>query len=283
MALLGKLLGVMVGLVVLGLAFAVLERFWPSVRRKGGIFRRGMQTDLGWFFFQPTFGKLFTSVLVFGSIMSLAFVFTSPFSRDELRSGRDGIVSGLPLGVQFLLFLAMADVIGYWSHRAFHRLGVLWKFHAVHHSSTNLDWLSSARVHPINDVANNVLLAAPLLFLGFAPAAFAAYVPFLTLYAIMLHANVSWTFGPLRKVIASPTYHRWHHSAEAEALNKNFSGLLPCVDIVFGTFYMPKGVQPREFGVVDQAVPDGFFGQMAHPFRRPKENAAGGTVPAATA
>jgi sterol desaturase/sphingolipid hydroxylase (fatty acid hydroxylase superfamily) len=210
-------------------------------------------------------------------------VFTSPFSRDELRSGRDGIVSGLPLGVQFLLFLAMADVIGYWSHRAFHRLAVLWKFHAVHHSSTNLDWLSSARVHPINDVANNVLLAAPLLFLGFAPAAFAAYVPFLTLYTIMLHANVSWTFGRLGKVIASPTYHRWHHSAEAEALNKNFSGLLPCIDILFGTFYMPKGVQPTEFGVVDQAVPDGFFGQMAHPFRRQKDAAPSSAAPAMTA
>ena len=85
MALVAKLAGVMVGLVVLGVVFAVLERFWPSVRRKGGIFRRGMKTDLGWFFFQPTFGKLFTSVLVFASIMSLAFVFTSPFSRDELR------------------------------------------------------------------------------------------------------------------------------------------------------------------------------------------------------
>jgi sterol desaturase/sphingolipid hydroxylase (fatty acid hydroxylase superfamily) len=96
----------------------------------------------------------------------------------------------------------------------------------------------------------------------------AAYLPFLTLYAIFIHANVNWDFGPLRYVIATPAFHRWHHSAEADAINKNFSGLLPVCDIVFGTFYMPRGQRPIVFGVSDQQVPRGFWGQLTYPLHR---------------
>ena len=35
-------------------------------------------------------------------------------------------------------------------HRLLHR-PLLWRFHAVHHSSTQVDWLSAVRVHPVND------------------------------------------------------------------------------------------------------------------------------------
>ncbi|HEX5369098.1 MAG TPA: hypothetical protein VFY10_06750 [Dehalococcoidia bacterium] len=64
-------------------------------------------------------------------------------------------------------------------------------------------------------------------------------------------------------------YHRWHHSAEREAINKNFSGLFPFVDGLFGTLYFPKGRQPTTFGVADQPVPAGFLPQLVYPFRSP--------------
>ncbi len=106
------------------------------------------------------------------------------------------------------------------------------------------------------------------MLLGFAPAALAAYLPFLTLYAIMLHANVDWSFGPLRNVIASPAYHRWHHAAEAQALNKNFSGLFPFYDRLFGTHYLPRGTKAAGFGIISGEVPPrGFVGQMLYPFK----------------
>ena len=83
----------------------------------------------------------------------------------------------------------------------------------------------------------------------------------------MLHTNVSWSFGPLRSVIASPAFHRWHHSAEAEALDKNFAGLLPVYDWLFGTLYFPKDKLASNFGVNGEPVPAGFLGQMLYPFR----------------
>jgi sterol desaturase/sphingolipid hydroxylase (fatty acid hydroxylase superfamily) len=65
----------------------------------------------------------------------------------------------------------------------------------------------------------------------------------------------------------SPRFHRWHHTDETEARDKNFAGLLPLWDILFGTYYMPKGRRPFHFGT-STPVPAGLFGQLAFPFRR---------------
>lgn len=266
-AILGFILPLVIGFVALAVAFAVVEHFWPAIRGQRRL-RRGWKADLAWFAWQPTFGRLISGILVFVSIMSVGALIMSPIPADELRglTPRETWITSLPLLAQVGMVLLLGDLLGYWQHRAFHQIGTLWRFHSIHHSSTNLDWLSSARVHPINDVVANIVTALPLLFLGFGIGAFAAYIPVLTLYALMLHANVSWTFGPLRHVIASPTYHRWHHTSEEQGLNKNFAGLFPWIDRLFGTLYLPKGVQPAEFGVAGETIPEGFFGQMKYPF-----------------
>lgn len=269
MALLGTFAVVSIGFFAFALGFGAIEHFWPSIRGQKRL-RRGWKTDMAWFIWQPTLGKLFSGVVVFASIMSLGALIMSPIPTAELQglSPRETWVTGLPIVFQLAGVLLLGDFLGYWQHRAFHRLGPLWKFHAIHHSSKNLDWLSSVRVHPINDVLSNIVTALPILFLGFSPVAFAAYIPLLTLYAIMLHANVSWGFGPLRNVIASPRYHRWHHTSEEQGLDKNFAGLFPWIDGLMGTLYMPKGVQPTEFGVTGEEIPESWFAQMKYPFKR---------------
>ena len=70
---------------------------------------------------------------------------------------------------------------------------------------------------------------------------------------------------PLRSVIATPVFHRWHHSKDPAAIDKNFAGLLPLWDILFGTYYMPKDRLPQDFGATEP-VPTGYFGQLWHPF-----------------
>ena len=269
MGLLSVFVPVIIGFGILAAVFAVVERFWPSIRGQRRL-RNGWRTDMAWFVWQPTLGKLLSGVIVFVSIMSVGVLIMSPIPSEELRglTPRETWLTRLPILAQLGMVLLIGEFLGYWQHRAFHTIGTLWKFHSIHHSSTQVDWLSSVRVHPINDVASNTVTAIPLLFIGFSPVAFAAYVPVLTLYAIMLHANVSWTFGPLRHFIASPTYHRWHHTSEEQGLDKNFAGLFPWYDRVFGTLYLPNGQQPKEFGVTGAAIPEGFFGQMKYPFRR---------------
>ena len=198
--------------------------------------------------------------------MPLLLLLGRELDAKNLAAGYGPVVA-LPAWLQVVLIVVLGDFIGYWVHRAFHSRR-LWKFHAVHHSSKDLDWLSSLRLHPVNDIVSRICQAVPFVLLGFSPLVVAAYLPFLTFYAILLHANVSWTYGPLRQVFASPTFHRWHHANEEEALDKNFAGLFPEFDRLFGTLYLPDGLRPTTFGVRGNPVPEHFWGQLTYPFRR---------------
>lgn len=262
------LLVLALGLVVLFGVFSVVEWRWPSIRGQRR-FRRGFGTDVAWFFFDGTLAKPFTVVGVITGAILVALVLGVRPDADGLRSlaGRDTLVTRQPEWLQAVQLLVLFDLTGYWSHRWFHRRAFLWKFHAVHHSSEELDWLSSVRVHPVNEIGQRLAQAVPLLLLGYDPALVAAYVPLFTVYAIGLHANVTWGFGPLRYVIASPLYHRWHHTSEPEGLDRNFAGLFPWIDILFGTLYLPRDRQPTQFGVLGEPVPDGLHRQLAYPFR----------------
>jgi hypothetical protein len=44
------------------------------------------------------------------------------------------------------------------------------------------------------------------------------------------------------------------------------------LDLVFGTFHMPRGELPADFGA--EGVPEHFLGQMVYPFRALAEDVA---------
>src|SRR5262249_23131412 len=156
-------------------------------------------------------------------------------------------------------------LLQYGIHRVFHSR-FAWKFHAIHHSPKVLDWLSTVRFHPVNSALAFVLPDVIVLLLGFAPDAVFLLAPFNAVYSGMVHANLNWTFGPFRYVLASPVFHRWHHTTKEEGLNKNFAATFPFIDLLFGTYYMPADRIPEQFGNGEPGFPEGFWGQLLHPF-----------------
>ena len=263
-----SLTGIVISFVVLGIVFYAIERLFPAIRNQP-IRRKGFSVDVIYWLFTPLVTRGITRAVTLFCVAAIALLMghkPGPELGAKIAGGF-GPVAAQPLWLIALEMLVLGDFIGYRTHRAFHRRP-LWKFHAVHHSSEQLDWLSSVRLHPVNDVLSRISQVVVLMLLGFPLTALAAYVPFLTLYAIMLHANVSWDYGPLRRVIASPRFHRWHHTSQEEGRDRNFAGLLPLWDVLFGTYYMPAGKQPQHFGVADIDMPQAFFGQMMFPFRR---------------
>ena len=253
----------LIAVLVLGLGFYLIERVMGA-RRRPGFFRPGMLTDATYFFTVELF-KQASRFLLIGPFILL--VVGGVTTAEALKSGPYqgfGPVAAQPRWLQAIEIYLLVDFMDYWLHRLFHT-GAWWPFHAVHHSSEDLDWLSAVRVHPVNEAVNKIAPAVPLLFLGFDPTVTAGVAGFLTLYAIFLHADVDWDFGPLRSVISTPVFHRWHHSKDPQAIDKNFAGLLPLWDILFGTYYMPRDRMPCDFGVPEK-VPAGFFGQLCHPF-----------------
>ncbi len=257
--------GVGVGLLVLLALFRLLEWLRPASQRLP-LLRRGFWTDVAYFFFSPLVSRTLTAVAVAIALVPLALAIYGKVDRNLILHGY-GPASRLPAWAQVLAILGITEVAGYWMHRAFHAVPWLWRFHAIHHSSVDLDWLSATRLHPGNDAVMKIVAAAPVVALGFSPAAIGATMPLLTLLAIGVHAHLDWDFGPLRAVIVSPRFHRWHHSDAASARDRNFAGLLPVLDILFGTWYMPRDARPTSFGV-DLPVPEGLPAQLVFPFRR---------------
>jgi sterol desaturase/sphingolipid hydroxylase (fatty acid hydroxylase superfamily) len=261
------LISVTIGLMVLSGVFWMLERWRPALP---GQRRRAADTrvDLAYWFFTPLVTRTASRVAI-GAVF-VAIAAWQGLTLDELRATfttRQTWAATLPLWVQAPLILLLADLLAYWTHRIFHARW-LWPFHAIHHSSKLVDWLSSVRLHPVNDAVARVVQVLPLYWMGFNAGALGAAVPVLTFYALLLHANLNWSYGPLRHVIASPVFHRWHHTSEAEGLDRNFAGLFPFIDLAFGTFYMPPGRVPQKFGIAGDPVPDGLLAQLAYPFRR---------------
>ena len=65
--------------------------------------------------------------------------------------------------------------------------------------------------------------------------------------------------GKIRKVV----------DKNAEGGDTNFAGTFPLWDILFGTFRMPKGVMPEQYGMEGQSsFPREIIGQLVYPFRQ---------------
>jgi sterol desaturase/sphingolipid hydroxylase (fatty acid hydroxylase superfamily) len=256
--------GIAIAFVVLAVVSRLMDWRRPKARRVP-LWRPGLVTDLSYWTVLPFVNHYLVGGVALLALAVFALITYGRIDQAQILAGF-GPLSRLPIAVQAILMLLLSDFIGYWMHRGFHGRR-LWPIHAIHHSSRSLDWLSATRVHPIGEIIGRLAIMLPLLAMGFAPMAVAWVAPVIGVFGLLLHANLDWDWGPLRTVIASPRFHRWHHTSEADALDKNFAGLFPVWDIVFGTYFMPRDRVPERFGT-DTPVPDGLFAQMMFPFRR---------------
>jgi sterol desaturase/sphingolipid hydroxylase (fatty acid hydroxylase superfamily) len=238
--------------VLLGACYALfgaLGRLFPCNPEQPVFFSRSIGVDLGW----GVLGMLYAGV---GPAIG-ALLTAPPFGGRWLAA--------TPLAVQVCGLLLATDFCQYWLHRAFHS-SALWPFHAVHHSAREVNWTTTFRTHPVNYLAVSGSMAAGARLVGFSETSLLVAGPILFLSGVIAHANLNWTFGPLRFVLASPVFHRWHHCADAAARERNFAPMFPVWDLMFGTFRMPRAGRPAGFGA--DGVPGDLIGQLAHPLRR---------------
>jgi len=247
-----------VNLLATGFMFAPIERFWPH-REGQRLFRIEWREDLFYYLVSSMMVQLFAFLAL--APQALVNAHTSNF--DAFRHW----VASLPWAVQFLAAVVLSDLFQYWYHRVFHRVPFLWGFHAVHHSAKAMDWLAGARMHFVEIVLLRAVTSLPLFTLGFAPSVLQAYIGFVYVYSSLLHANLAGDFDRLGHWIATPRFHHWHHGLEREAIDVNFAIHLPVLDKLFGTFFLPPGRWPENYGV-PEAVPAGYWAQAKYPFLR---------------
>jgi sterol desaturase/sphingolipid hydroxylase (fatty acid hydroxylase superfamily) len=252
----------LINLAVSFLAFGALARISPcNPGQRAFVSRDLVDNALYWFLGVLCFGGLAELYIHMGA--GLAFGPRAAAMTTAVLSGY-GAAARLPLWAQGLAVIVAMDFVQYWLHRLFHGR-TLWPFHAIHHSAEDLDWTTTYRIHPVNLAIYSAGALALVRLIGFAPAAFLIISPFNLVIGPLVHANLNWTFGPFRYVLASPVYHRWHHVKDPAVHNRNFAPTFPVWDLMFGTFYMPKGVLPADYGV--EGVPSHFLAQLIYPFR----------------
>lgn len=257
----------------LGLDWFILALFFSAVvfiplehqfaRRPVAVFRTGWRTDAVYFF---------ASHVLVQFILLMATASTSLVVDAVRAPGLQAFVGGLPFLVQLLAAVFFADVAQSVLHRTYHRVTTLWRFHSVHHSSRELDWLAGSRVHLIETILTRSIVLLQLLMLGFEQSAVNAYAILVGLQAVVAHANLGINFGWLEYVITLPRYHHWHHARHRDYWDCNYAIHLPVVDMLMGSFRLPRdGSWPDEYGVFAlESVPTGFGAQHLMPFRRTK-------------
>jgi sterol desaturase/sphingolipid hydroxylase (fatty acid hydroxylase superfamily) len=252
--------------IALALVFTVLSRWSACNPGQHWWRKRELATDVLYWFLIPLMARFVRiGLLVLGA--SLVFNIHGADALIAFYENGHGPLATLPLWAQVIIFLVASDFLLYWIHRGFHGRH-LWKYHAVHHSSEDLEWISAARFHPVNIFLGTVAVDVALLLAGISPEVMVVVGPFTIAYSAFVHANLDWTLGPFKYVLASPVFHRWHHTGADEGGEKNFSSTFPIFDLMFGTFYMPDKVLPETYGVDDKQFPEDFGAQLLYPFRR---------------
>jgi sterol desaturase/sphingolipid hydroxylase (fatty acid hydroxylase superfamily) len=254
-------------ILVIALIFIPLEMLLP-IRRDQRCFRRHWFNDIIYMFAN--------GILVqFGLILLIVAVVTWGGPVEP-----NGFVAHQPLWLQVIAAYVIADAGVYAAHRSFHAVPWLWRFHSVHHSIEELDWLATHRVHAADQIILAAAVYLPLFLLGFSVEAIAIHALIYTGQSYLLHSNVRINIGPLRHILATPHFHHWHHANHVEAWDRNFAPSLTWLDRLFGTLHLPDAA-PTRFGTDDPVPPD-FVRQFAWPFvrrQRPDVAPTGVTVP----
>lgn len=264
--------------------FSVVALF-PAVASSPGKYwwrNPGLSTDAAYFLIHTLIGRWFRLPVMLLVVFILSRTMTTDEINDYFANGR-GPFNALPFWGQFVVYMVLSDFLLYWIHRGFHRSSVMWPFHAIHHSAKEVDWTTSLRFHPVNIALQSSFVLGLMISLGIQPEVIALAAPIDACIAVWQHSNTKTTLGPLKYVIATPVFHRWHHTLPEEGGDMNFAPTFAFWDYAFGTFYMPEGKLPETFGVDDPELVEGYVSQFAYPFlhyfRNRAANADGASNP----
>jgi len=263
MTLLSDFIGLALRLLVVLAVLVPLERAFAARRQL--FFRAGFPTDLAYYFFANLLPKMLLVVPLSALMWALHRAMPGAFY---------GFMAALPLWLRLMVAILAGEIGFYWGHRIMHEVPMLWRFHAIHHSAEQMDWLVNTRAHPVDLFIGRLAGLAPIYALGLAqpmgdrvdtvPLLFALIGSF---WGFFVHANLGWRFGWLEEVLATPGFHHWHHTNDGpEFIDKNYASMLPFIDRLFGTFHLPRRALPRAYGIAGE-MPVGFVDQLVHPLK----------------
>ena len=230
--------------VILVMVAVACERLWPAQRRP--LLARGHVQDSSYFLLY---------VLAIAPFMTLLSVGSAVILRSHADWLQATWTSHWPRWTVVVATLLAMDLCNWLAHVGDHRIGALWRIHALHHSQEELSVLTSFRAHPLMHTNGFLLATVPVLLITgahpLAPILITVYVCLGTLP----HTNVRWSYGTLGRVLVSPAYHRLHHAVEGRQ-GANLGVVLTVWDVLAGMARFPeKGATPCQTGLAGRPVP----------------------------
>lgn len=161
------------------------------------------------------------------------------------------------------------DLFSYVWHRANHRIPLLWRFHAVHHSDAAMDVTTSGRFH-VAELGIGALVRLPMLYLfGVSTTALVLYETTLVTVSMLHHSTI--TLGRFdrlfRIVFVTPTVHSIHHSRDPGLYECNFASVLSFWDRLFRTYRLSQEPVSHGLDGFDDESPHSVLALLASPFR----------------
>ncbi|MEP7222716.1 MAG: sterol desaturase family protein [Novosphingobium sp.] len=246
-------------LVLATLVFVPLELMFP-LRQKRPIGAESA-TNLAWY----GVNSIFTL-----SLIAVPAALIASVTAMVIPPAISTTVDALPLGIRMVLAMIVGEIGFYWGHRWSHEWRWLWRFHAIHHSAQDMTYLVNTRMHPVDMLFTRLCGVTLLLATGLSSPTgsdsgliiggvlFAG-----SLWSYFIHSNISWRLSWFENILTTPAFHHWHHTRTDHA-NHNYASMLPLMDRLFGSYYLPKQ-WPEEYGT-DTFVADNIFHQLTSPF-----------------
>lgn len=212
----------------------------------------GKQSSLQRLFFQPSSSaksdiilflfnyigiQFLASAARFFVLPGIAFLALSWLMKTYEFQGLVHIYVSENIWIAGLIWLLVLDLSSYLAHIMMHKVPFLWSFHKIHHAATEMNIVTGSRLSiaevVFNDLIKVILLTA---LLGIEnPGIAALFLVIRRVIDLIQHSDLPWDFGPVGYLIASPRYHRLHHSSHPDDFDTNYGNIFSFWDYLFGT------------------------------------------------
>ena len=244
------------------------ERYWPVGGR--AISAPARVTDLGWWLINATCAV--SLPVIFAMLTNPAIESVSPAKE------RFDLFGSCPWWLRYALAILLVDFVRYSIHVIRHKIPLLWRFHATHHSTHELNQFSAYRMHPVDYAFSVAVAAIPFGLFRIPVEGFVLYQVLTGVLGRTHHAAVRWKWPIINWILVSPQVHRIHHSTAEEYYGKNYCLTFSIWDRIFGTYAEPMsedatpstGVPgfPNVEATTIAEVPNVLIKQLFAPFRK---------------
>ncbi len=251
--------------VVFFAGFMVLERIFPLRNRTHGIVRR-----------------LATNLLLSAMAFTVGAMVVRPVAMKMILWSNDGglgllRILPLPSWGKLLGGLLLMDLTFYYWHRINHEVGILWRFHSVHHVDPDLDVSTSFRFHLGEILYSSAFRALQVIVIGVSIKTYVIYELVFQIATVFHHSNFRLPIQierALNYVFVTPRMHGIHHSVVRNEVNSNYSVVFRLWDRLHNTLVLNVPQPSIDIGVAGYIKPvDNRIDRLLlMPFRRRKDN-----------